>query len=222
MNQQETPKPNRQLREIFSHYGLGTKTLILGMSECGKSYLGRLCVANYPRVLIVDIMGEYQGFDTVKNIPALVAKLKANANKSHFTIVYQFSLSEKNKIERFDEICQLVFYFKNIHLSIEEVDKYCSPHNMPEWFENLLRRGRHHNISVTMSTQAPCNLNKMCVKQANDIFIGMLKEVNDVNYATNLMMGKRDELLKLKSREFLHEHKREIIAISTNSDTTEK
>lgn len=218
MNRPEQTPPNRQLSEIFKSFDLGTKTLILGMSRSGKSFLGRQCMDNYPRVVVIDIMAEYKGYETVKTIPKLVKRLRELKGESKFFLVYQFGLSQKNKEETFNQICELIFYFGNIHLNIEEVDKYCSSHFIPEWLENLLRRGRHQNISLTMSTQAPCNLNKMCVKQADHIFIGMLKEVNDVNYATNLMMGKREELLKLKPREFLHEHMREIKSISTNSD----
>lgn len=215
-------KPNKQLHDIFKDFGLGTKTLILGMSRSGKSYLGRMCADNYPRVLVIDIMGEYQDCDTVKSLPQLILKLKQLQNKSSFFLVYQFGLSEKNKDETFNQICQLAFYFKNLHVNIEEVDKYCTSHLIPEWFENLLRRGRHQNISITMSTQAPCNLNKMCVKQADHIFIGMLKELNDVKYASNLMMGQRENLLKLNPREFLHEYMREIKSISTDLDVTKK
>ena len=215
---QLTLKPNRQLREIFSSFDLGTKTLILGMSRCGKSVLGRMCAANYPRVLVVDIMGEYVGNETVRSIPELIKKLKQYQNRSSFFLVYQFKLSDQNKVETFNLIAQLVFYFKNIHLSIEEVDKYCSTQYIPEWLENLLRRGRHNDISLTMSTQSPSNLNKMIVKQADHIFVGMLKELNDLNYANNLMMGQRAELLKLRPREFLHEHMRDIKSINTNPD----
>lgn len=211
-------KPNQQLLKIFQSFNLGTKTLILGMSRCGKSFLGRMCMDNYPRVLIIDIMNEYSGLPTVRSIPALIKALRANANKKEFELVYQFGLSEKNKIETFNQICQIVFYFKNIHLCIEECDSYCTVQKIPEWWANLLRRGRHHNVSLTMSTQTPSNLNKMCVKQAEQIFIGMLKEQNDLNYASNLMMGDRDGLLELRPREFLHESMRDITKITTNLD----
>lgn len=216
----ETPKPNQQLKEIFDTYDRGTKTLILGMSRCGKSTLGKMAsLLNYPRVLVIDIMGEYEGFETVKSIPQLIKKLMQLKNESRFFLVYQFKLNSKDKEEIFNQICEICFYFKNIHVNIEEIDQYCSPHEIPQWLENLLRRGRHHNVSLTMSTQTPSNLNKMCVKQADHIFIGMLKEQNDVNYASNLMIGQREKLLQLKPREFLHEHMREIKAITTNQVT---
>jgi hypothetical protein len=212
-------KANQQLKSIFSKFDLGTKIIILGMSRCGKSYLGRLCAENYPRKLIIDVMDEYHDLPTVYTIPELIRALKFYKDKKSFSLVFKLNVGNKKQMmQYFDDICKLVWFFKNICLVVEECDTFCTPQLMPEWWTHLLRRGRHHNISLIQSTQTPCDLNKMVIKQSDHKFFGMFSERNDLDYCAKVGLWTYQDLLQLKKYHFIHDNDRNFQFISTNAD----
>ncbi len=211
---------NPQIRNISATFYPGVCVTVLAMRKSGKSWLVRALISADPRIkriLILDMMGEpeYKHLPTVDNIPALTAALDKRKHQDRFVLVFKFNLNDKNKKVTFDKVMKLAFAYKNLCVNIEECDAFCTPMTITEWWENLLRRGRHPEVTLFQSTQTPSTLNKLVIKQSEHLFIGMLNEANDYKYAFNQMPGHQEEILSLGKCQFLHQHEKVITSINT-------
>lgn len=204
-----------RIHEIKSRLNLGTKILVLASSNNGKSTLARELVNPYPRKIYIDIMREpeYQDMPSVDNINDFYRALKFYKSQKNFNLVYRMQSRDPKelKMDKMNDICKIVWAFKNVHLFVDECDLYTTPQMIPEWYEQLLRRGRHPliNVSMTNITQTPTSLNKMIVKQSDEKFYGFFSERNDLNYIHSLGTWSMDDLLAVKKYEFIHEYNRD-------------
>lgn len=204
-----------EIQIIKRRLNLGSKLLFLAQSETGKSALARELTSVYPRKIYIDIMREpeYDDLPSVDNLANFYKALKYFRDKKEFKLVYRMKAGTDKKVmmELMNEICRLVWAFKNVHLFVDECDNYSTPHLLPPAYSDILRRGRHQSVLVSMTnvTQTPTDLNKMIVKQSNEKFYGFFSERNDLNYIYSLGTWTMEDLLAVKKYEFIHEHNRE-------------
>lgn len=198
------------------------KFISLGRSGCGKSYLGKTIQEYYPRKIIVDTLYEYEKgpkdfeISDISTLIAVLIELKNNQIKK-FTIIYRFALECADKEPEFDEICKLVFNFKDILLVVEEVHLFCSPQYLPLWFENLIRMGRHQKVALLCTSQRPGSVNKNLLAQSTWVFCGQLIDKNDIVYTSSFLNQDAKKLASLPDRTFIQFHNSKINVIENNA-----
>lgn len=215
----QTPKwlNDAETIAIFKSFGPTTKAFTAGMSECGKSTVGKFIQQLYPRVVVIDTNHEYDE-PAITDLAQLLRFFELNQKQSKYRVVYRFkkNLSLDQRTKDFDLICRMVGAFGNIHLSIEEVHNFCSPHHITHHFSDLNTAGRHNNVSIHSSSQRYALVNGVVKSQAHHKFFGQADEINDIRAGSGLFIGCEDMIMQLEPRQFLHKHRNVISAIKTD------
>lgn len=196
------------------------KTLILGQSGCGKSYLGRIVQKIWPRRVIIDCLNEYSDYpktDIYDDFGAIADRLAALERKKskEYALVFQFDPEQKDTDAIFDQLIRVLYYMGNVLVVIEEIQEYCTPHKMPHWLRKSLLTGRHQNMALLFTTQRPALLNKTIVSQSAHIFCGRLNDKNDINYVSSFLNSESNKLAELKIRNFIYLNPEGITTFST-------
>lgn len=96
---------------------------------------------NEPRLLVIDSRAEYNnGFTIVYDFENLYEYI---VNKDNFKVACRFTNDDDIEFT-----FKLIFVLKNICLLAEEAEVYISPYAKQSYFLNLVRYGRHQNISI--------------------------------------------------------------------------
>lgn len=198
---------------IFYGFGLTTKAFAAGMSECGKSTIGRFVQKLYKREVVIDTLNEYTNEPRVSGLLNFVDAIKKVKDQHEFRIVYSFPLSNSDKKEQFEKICEIIFYLGNVHLNIEEVHHYCSPTDIGYWFSLLNTGGRHQNVSIYSSSQRFAKVHSDVIAQAHHKFVGQLDSHRDFHAAAEYFTD--SDVRALTRYNFLHKYNNEFSAFNT-------
>lgn len=181
--------------------------LVMGRRGCGKSFLAKKLQSRWPRRVIIDSLNEYKKeklkFSSFDAFADKMQELKDTKAKE-FVVVYQFDPESDLHHEIFDQIMRLCYYFGDIQVVIEEVQLYCTPHQLPKWLKNCLLTGRHQNLSLMFTTQRPGELNKTALSQCAHIYCGQIVEGNDLRYVASFLNEDAQRLSSLKKRRFIY------------------
>jgi|GEM_PF-5128727 len=192
-------------------FDLETRTLIMGKTKCGKSFLGRKIQDLYDRKIVIDSLGEYKDEKLiVDNLTDFINELDKlyDSGSDKFTLVYKFKLGSDDEVrlDEFNQICELVFKFKCLLLVIEEAQKFCNPHKIVPWFEDLLTMGRHNKIALLMTTQKPSLIRKSIPDMCDHVLIGTIQGVNDKRYCAEFMGQDYRDFIVQPNYIFTHYH----------------
>ncbi len=95
-------------------------------------------------------------------------------------ILYQPSQGgEKEGVEDFNRVCEIVFKTRNIALMVDEVSSVVSGQNAPYWFGEIQRLGRKYNVGCISLTQRPMKLDQTLLSESEHMFIFKLKMDQD-------------------------------------------
>jgi len=163
--------------------------LIFGKRGSGKSYLAKKIIETEPRLVIFDTMSEYEngvvfGAETFDQCLGFWRRVY----RQNFRIIYQ-PLNPDAEIER---ICQLVYNLGNCCFLVEEIDCYCSTHQISETFAAIVQRGRHKNITLVGITQRPYGIHRLLTRQAKEIYVFNTNEPRDREYL-RILLGQEIE-----------------------------
>lgn len=204
-------------------FDLESRILILGKTKCGKSFLGRKIQEKYPRIVIIDSLGEYKkdaGAILAPDLQSFIRELSRLyiEKRPAFKLVFTFPLGSDHdrRLAEMNTICELVFKFKGLLLVVEEAQKFCSPQYMPSWFEDLMTLGRHNKIAVLMTTQKPSLIRKVIPDMCDHVFIGTIQGVNDRQYCADFLGIKYNDFEVKPARVFAHYYNGEIKSITAN------
>ncbi len=182
--------------------------LIMGQRNCGKSYLCKKIQNLWPKRVILDSLGEYEGreSETCHSFHEFTQKLTEfkSLNLQEFTLIYQFDPESPVSQTEFDQIMRVCYYFGNIQIVIEEIQLYSSPHSLPHWLKQNLLIGRHQNLSLIFTSQRPGEVNKTIISQCSHIFVGKIVEGNDLNYLKSILGQQIQRLTTIEKRKFLY------------------
>lgn len=193
------------------------KTMIVGMSLCGKSTIGKYIQRIRTRNIIIDKIGEYHE-PYINDVSSMVLFLEQNKNKNFNRMVFRSKgMSEKERYFAIDKISKAIYAIGNIHLVVEEAHEYCTPHNIPDNFAEVFSEGRHNFCGATTTTQRISGIHPLLRGQSRIKFCGQLDEETDLKAASNVFINCREEILNLQQYEFLHKSQNIISKFKTDS-----
>lgn len=182
------------------------KFLIMGRSGCGKSTLGRFITAMYPRVIIFDTLNEYPSTPTdiysMDDLARFINYVEDN-HINNFKVIVRFNIETDQRELIFDQMMRVFYYWGNIFIVVEEIQDYCTPHNIGKYFKFCMTSGRHKNLGFLFTTQRPALINKTVLSQSTHIFTGNLIDHNDQKAIANFIGKDSKDLATLKDQEFL-------------------
>lgn len=172
------------------------RAFITGNSGSGKTTLAhRLYLANMPRVIILDLTGEWEGkVDAVTyDVPELVQTIR---NLARLRAKWRVSLSlDPNELPALVNWLVPVPNVKNspilavggAAILVDEVDLLAPPGTASEPIRTLYRRSRHVGLTVVSTTQRPANVAREVSAQSTHAIVLTLNENRDVDYVTRFM-----------------------------------
>ncbi len=157
-------------------------TLIFGKRGGGKSYLAAVLTKQIRRVLVYDTLGEYRDGFVFQDLGDLSRFWKRNI-RGAFRLIYQ----PTNPEAEFEDIAELAWLCGDLTFLVEEIDIFCSPHKIGPAFQNVIQRGRHHDINLIGISQRPFGIHRLLTSQAKEIYIFRTNEPRDREYLRNLL-----------------------------------
>lgn len=158
-------------------------TLVLGRKGSGKSYLCRKLVNAASRRIIIDPMRESVSGAVVKSFPALVEYLR-RVRRGRFSVI----LRAMDIQSELDAIALTVAGepdnppLPDTTLYVDEIDRLCSPSQIPEPLFRLANYGRHFRISLIGAARRPKRIHHDLTANADRLLIGALMEPADADY----------------------------------------
>ncbi|MGE0175395.1 MAG: hypothetical protein AB7T49_21610 [Oligoflexales bacterium] len=186
-------------------------TTILGFRGCGKTYLSRKIQEIYPRVIIIDVTGEYSDGVECHDFDEFTDALQNSLNQENFRIIFHSHMDagpeEKAAIDHCIRLAMLrssapEAKFNNLLLVLEEVQNYSSAHTLPHYLRYAYLTGRHHGMAVLATSQRPAEVHKTILSQSHNLFVGYVQEANDVKYLSSRLGAQADQLYTLPKRKF--------------------
>lgn len=202
-----------------------TVTTILGFRGCGKTYLSRKIQSLYPRVIIIDVTGEYSDGIECHDFEEFTLALQNSLNEPEFRIIFHSHMDagpeEKAVIEHCIRLAMIrssapEAAHNNILLVLEEVQNYSSAHSLPHYLRYAYLTGRHHGMAVLATSQRPAEVHKTILSQSHNLFVGHVQEANDIKYLASRLGEHADRLYTLPERKFFLQRGREEIKILNN------
>jgi len=177
-------------------------TLIFGKRGSGKSYLANKLIENESRLLVFDVMSEYKNgvvFGTEDY--DLFLEFWRKVYIGRFRIIYQPMIPDAEA----ENMCDLVYALGNCCFMVEEVECFCTTHQISPNFAAIIQRGRHKNITVIGISQRPYGIHRLLTSQAKEIFIFNTNEPRDREFLRILLGQEIDSKLDvLKPFEYVH------------------
>lgn len=196
-------------------------TVILGQRGSGKTYLGKMLQSAWPRRVVIDLTDEYDhDQDTVWTFDEFCEKLEFHDKEKSENFKIIFKSDPENSISEgiFNEIMRLCYYKGNLLIVIEEIQEYCTPHEIPSWLRQCYLTGRHQNIAILCTSQRPAYVNKTVVALSDHKFFGRCSEANDLRYIASIIDTENAQKLRnLQNRNFFHYSKDGVKLISTEN-----
>lgn len=143
---------------------------VIGRKGSGKSVAAIRLMANCPRIVLFDVMGEHDWCpNPVESIEELEEGLRAMHNgdgsRARFAIRFLPSLNED--IEPFADVMRRC---SNVTVLFEETPGWTSASSMPSSFERLVLRGRHKAINMVFTGQRFSEMSRTLTAQC-DAFV---------------------------------------------------
>jgi hypothetical protein len=194
MNSQKLQSQNRRVYFLF------------GVPNSGKSHLIKTVLLSEftnQAVIIIDCNAEYNisGFILVNNIRDVLTLLQSVKNPK---IIYRIDVENQSD---FSLVCRISSCIKNddlqdgICLVIDEIANYKDGIN--DWLDGMLRRGRHYNQSVIISTQCPVDLPPYYRQNITNIFFFQILEKRYIDFARSIIGDLSDKLIDLPQGQYL-------------------
>jgi len=208
-----------------------TVTTVLGFRGCGKTYLSRKIQSLYPRVIIIDVTGEYSDGIECHDFEEFSKAIIDSSEKEHFRIIFHSHMDagpeEKDTLDHCIRLAMLrssapEAKFNNLLLVLEEVQNYSNSHSIPHYMRYAYLTGRHHGMAVLATSQRPAEVHKTILSQSHNLFVGNVQELNDIKYLSSRLGEHSEKLYTLPQRKFILQRGAEpIIFLNNDLELTE-
>jgi len=173
-----------------------TVTVVIGRKGSGKSTIVREIVADYPRVMVLDSLAEYDDCDVVEEDDCPEALLKASG-QSKFRIACRCLGLEDNL-----DLMRIAYEMPpKTLIVIEEASLYASPTHLPDEMAALIRYGRHRELDLVFVARRPSELHRDVTANADVLVTFQTQEPRDIMYLRSFY---GDEALTLPTLPLYH------------------
>lgn len=151
-------------------------TFICGMRGSGKTTRAKRETVSAPRLFVYDPMSEYTHGVVTYDIRSFCDYPS--------DILPRFRLIHRPVDDETDGplFLRMVLAVGNCTVVLEEADTLCNPRFTPPEMKELLRRGRHYNITVFAVSRNPSEVSRDVTRQSSRAIIYSLHEPNDLDY----------------------------------------
>lgn len=170
---------------------------IFGRKGSGKTTLARRIIREYPRVIVIDTVGQYPEMEVVFGRESILDRL-LRANKER---AFRLSLRSGQTEDLLDAL-EVCYEIPHVMLVIEEAGFYCSPTLIPDAVSKLVRYGRHRAISQIYIAQRPSALHRDMTSQSDLIVSFVQTEPRDVDYLRATVGPEAEDVRTLKGHDF--------------------
>lgn len=170
-------------------------TCIFGKRGAGKSTLAKIMHTRWSRVVILDPLAEYTSLSVQCDSLELLVDYIFKNNTFRLSYVYD---------ENSEYLSEIIYKIGNIAFVVEEVDIICDPRSSQYWFDALIKRGRHRNISLITTSRRPAEVSRLLTSQAHNIYAFQTTEPNDVKYLSGYVGKDAERLIDIPIMEFIH------------------
>lgn len=175
--------------------------LLIARRGAGKTTLLKQAIALQEKFIIYDVNEEYsyQEFNAVEVYHS--EDLKKLLIQGEPRIIFRPMRTTAESINYFFAIIWL--YGRNLMLFISEFGDVCAQPG--EYFERLVRRGRHKNIGMLGDCHRPFGIPRLYMSQLDVLFVGLIKQIpEDVRYLKQWLSEEAfNEAMKVKRFYFL-------------------
>lgn len=171
---------------------------VMGASGSGKStFIKREISRGHPRLLIWDMLGEYDGA-----VCAKVAEVLSAIREKKFRVVFRPSNDPKVRAQQFDLVCRAALAAGNLSFVVEELRFVTTPSRAPLGWAQVCLTGRHKGLKVYGLSQRPASIDKDFLGNCTQIRTGRLAYAADVK-AVAAAVGNADKIQALKPLEWI-------------------
>lgn len=171
-----------------------TITFVTGRKGCGKSTLVREVMREHARVVVLDYIGEYGpecGATVHRGILACARALERWDPKPRYCLSLRVT-EERDALD----LLGIVRKMRSVLLVVEEASWLCSPGRLPLELRELVRFGRHQEISQLYVAQRPAMVHRDVTSQADVIVSFQQHGERDVAYLEGSVLADRAELVR--------------------------
>lgn len=158
---------------------------ILGPTGSGKTWAARQEILKTPRGLVVDAdFGEFPTlqFKDLAKLDEYLDGIGAYGNKY---VPFRAAYTPRDADE-FDIMCQMAYELGPCRLFIEEADRFPDP-AATYWYNELLVRGRHSPVDITILALQPFCISKDWRRQATSLITYRQIEPDDIDWLKKLV-----------------------------------
>ncbi len=172
---------------------------VFGGSGTGKTWRMRAITKRDKRLIIWDVMGEYDvRMQVVDTMPELLEVVRSGS----FRVSYRPSFDEL--ASEFSRFCRVAYAVGRLRAVVEELNQVTKPSYAPPDWLNLCSRGRHRGVRIAGASQRPAQVDKGFIGNMTEVYAGRLPYKNDWKSLEPLLGVDAAKLATLKKPGQLH------------------
>lgn len=170
-------------------------TCIFGKRGAGKSTLAKILQRRATRVIILDPLAEYSSLSIQCDTLELLVKYILSNKTFRLSYVYD---------DKSEYLSEIIYKLGNVLFVVEEVDLVCNLHSSQYWFDALIKRGRHRDVSLLTTSRRPAEVSRLLTSQAHNIYAFNTTEPNDIKYLSGYVGKDAERLIEIPIMNFIH------------------
>lgn len=157
-------------------------TFVVGRKGSGKTTWARRRLLEFPRRIIIDPMWEYREGVVVRTVADLAEYVRPLR-------YHRYSVVLRGSNEDGLAVCEILTAGEPTNptlpgalLVMDELDRYCSPHYLPDGLQAVINYGRHYSVSFIGISRRPKRVHRDVTANVDEIICYQTQEPGDVKY----------------------------------------
>ena len=161
----------------------------MGKKGSGKSFFVKKAIPSIKRIIVIDPLYEYSGTicENWTDVIDYLNEFKAN----DFRAIYR-----PQNDEDVEDFLLIINTVNDYTLVAEEVDMFCSPHDIHPELLKLTKYGRHYKRSLLWLSRNPFEVNRFMTRNCDNLITFRQTEPRDLDYLKRYGFNKKLDELK--------------------------